>query len=122
LFALVVVSLGCNQRPPDLSTWTLADFATHVQKDLPVYVTSDRADGRLDAACYLCRERRPWLDCISLPQPPHSHGPWRGVVYVRRPVKSDTLQEPAAVAQVGPFHLYGDKELVEAIRDTFVRK
>jgi hypothetical protein len=110
--------------PSGLEGWSVLDLADHLgRRGLDLRVVPTGRGRPRDAAAFLTTTDKSWSELNVLPQRVEAIDRWRGTVFCERVVQSagrdhqvELWGDSCLVA--GPFLFFGDRELLDRIRDT----
>lgn len=128
--ALLAAAVGQRKRtyteaPPALDDWDIPQFVASLNgKGLGLRLVSTQKNGLIGQTAFLTSTDKEWIDLNPLPKVPKHITRWQGTLYCERGVREPnwsklTGQWGDCWLAVGPFLLYGDRELLARVRAAF---
>jgi hypothetical protein len=127
LLAAWVVGRGGEHTTtaPTLDGWDVPRLAAHLNaRGLGLRVVSVSQDGTNNLAAYLTTTDKRWEDFNRLTRDPLQLDRWRGTLICERDSRGDVWSDRIGPSDdgyliVGPFLLYGDRDLLDRVRAAF---
>jgi hypothetical protein len=113
---------GSPEAPLPLEDWDIPQLVTYLNgKGLGLRVVSTLQNGLIGQSAFLTTTDKEWIDLNPLTKAPKHIDRWRGTLYCERGVREPnwsrlTGQWGDRWLAVGPFLLYGDRELLARVR------
>jgi hypothetical protein len=110
------------EAPLPLDDWDIPQFVAYLNgKGLGLRLVSTLKNGRIGQSAFLTTRDLEWMDLNPLSKAPKHIDQWRGTLYCERGVSEPnwsrlTGQWGDRWLAVGPFLLYGDRELLARVR------
>ena len=127
LMSLAVSMRGVHitrDRPAPMDNWTIPDLVSHLERcGLKLRLVSVAKNGDVSSSAYLTMTDKEWDDLNLLHKDSQYLGRWKGTLYCERVSGYD---QSALIQQwgenglsIGPFVLYGDRDLLDQVRTVF---
>jgi hypothetical protein len=119
--------LWLARRPPCscavMDDWKLEDLAWQLRRNgMELRAVSAPPNNPLWVSAYLTTTNKSREQLIVLPALRERIADWNGTVFCRKSISGDAMDEDSNAGdcsmRVGPFFLFGDRDLMARIRDT----